>query len=189
MKNPIKKPGPLSILLLFACLTLSTHAQGANYKVNDTILGDKIITALAESEEYRWVGTTNGLIRISRKTGKQKIYTRENSNLPGGFITSLCCRKNGHVWIGTMNGIVVNDGYYFFWMNVENTDIPDNQVFFIVEDKDQVVWVGTHSGLLKVRNNKFKQFDINVKEVITEKNGGNLFITTSNENIHSLSLK
>ncbi len=188
------KPGACKCKIAVILVLLQFHsadftAQPFCHKINDTLADGKVITVTSQDEAFQWIGTTDGLVRISRKNGRQKMIGSSHSSNPFGFITSICCRKNGHVWIGTLNGIILYDGYYFFRMNTENTNLADNLINFIHEDKDEIVWVGTRDGLVKVHKNRFQLFKINVVEIMNQQNGNNLFITATNQKIESEDLK
>src|SRR5688572_30082179 len=133
-----KIPATLSkIIFLFVLQFTSGMIKSQpplTYKVNDTLVSGQVITTISQNTEYTWIGTTDGVIRRSVKTGKEKTFGASGSSQTFGFITSICCRKNGHVWIGTLNGILLYDGYYFFLMNTENTRLGDNLITFIFED-------------------------------------------------------
>jgi ligand-binding sensor domain-containing protein len=170
------------ILILTLYFKGSYSSQTSTLALKDTFEGNKI-TAISENDEHIWIGTNNGLVRITKKNGKRRVYHTRNSILPANYITSVCTRNNGHVWIGTLKGIVMNDGYCFFWMNTENTDLPDNTISFLSEDANGILWIGTRTGLVKVCGNKFHQFDIRIKEIKNEKNGLVSFVTSTDQNI------
>ncbi len=188
-----KLQNPVSIYFILLLFVVEFNfAQNANYKINDTIDGAKVITCIGRGKEFTYIGTNHGIIKIQNKNGKKKHFPTTVSANPNTTINSICVRKNGHVWFGTEQGIIVYDGFYMYTINMENSDLTDNRITSIVEDNNETVWIGTSNhGLLKKQNNHFKMFTYfnsnlpcnNIKEIVAENNGGLLVITNSQKNI------
>jgi len=194
-----KTPNHFSLYLaILIFLTEFTYAQKANYKINDTIDGSKVITCIARNTEFTFVGTNHGIVKIQNKNGKKKYYQQTASANPNTEINSICIRKNGHIWFGTRQGIIVYDGFYMYTLNIENSDLPDNSITSIAEDNNERVWIGTAKhGLLKKQNNHFKVFTYfnsnlpgnNIKEIVADNAGGLLVVTSSEKSIYSENIK
>jgi ligand-binding sensor domain-containing protein len=114
------------------------------------------ITSIAADENFIWIGTNNGFLRIDKSSNKRGYYCVKNSVLPSDFITSICCRKNGDTWIATPKGILRYDRYAFLTITTENSELPENNITSITEDVNENLWVGTREkGLVKICGNKF----------------------------------
>lgn len=174
------------ILILLLILTFSSEAQTFSVKVGDKIDSTTVVTAVSECANYIWAGTNKGLYKICKKNKKDRIYTMVNSCLPCNYITSICCRTNGDVWIGTAKGILVFDGYAFMLVNEDNSKLPENFITSLKEDKNNDLWIGTHkSGIIKVHHNRFFLYNHansslhnNIICGITADNQNNLIITS-----------
>ena len=142
-----------SIALLLA---LTTNAQNVNINVGDKLEDNNLVTAVSCDGEYTWAATTNGIYKVSNKTKKSVYYSTANSPLQSNNVTSVCCRANGDVWIGTPKGIVFFDGYTFNTVDTENSILPENNITGMKEDANNDLWIGTSkSGLVKVHRNRF----------------------------------
>jgi ligand-binding sensor domain-containing protein len=169
------------VLVLFSLISFSKVTMNDAVKFVDA---NSKITAVAESEKFLWIGTNNGVVRVTKKNEKTVYLTVSNSKLPSNYITSICVRKDGNVWIGTANGILRYDKFAYIVVNSDNSPLRENYITSIVEDKHNDLWVGTaHSGLMKVHNLSYQVF--NQKNSLLKTDGitsltidenGNLFV-------------
>lgn len=64
--------------------------------------------------------------------------------LPNNSITAIIKDSKGFMWIGTASGLTRYDGHNFHVFRNQKNDtlsIPDNYVDFIIEDKDENLWM------------------------------------------------
>lgn len=108
------------------------------------------VNAISEDEHSNlWVGTSNGLIHIDRKTNERRIYQHSpDRNSPSGdVIVSTLKASNGNIWIGTyMEGLTVFDGKKFTsYRQIPNApnSLIDNNVWALAEGEDGCIWIGT----------------------------------------------
>lgn len=72
-----------------------------------------------------------------------------NDGLPNGVIRALAQTGDGHLWIGTHDGLVRFDGF-----NIETFQsgtvaaIPNNSISALAADDDGALWIATHGGLV-----------------------------------------
>lgn len=108
------------------------------------------VNVINEDEEANlWVGTSNGLIYINRKTNERKIYQHnpDKNSLSGDVIVSMLRAKDGKIWIGTYrDGLSAFGGHVFTNYkhnpNNPNSLINDN-VWALAEGDDGYIWIGT----------------------------------------------
>lgn len=80
-----------------------------SYSTN--VPSNEMITAMAMDGNFFWLGTTNGLYKISLKSRKNnKSYFENNSKLPSNRINSIVADDYGTVWIGTEKGLLEING-------------------------------------------------------------------------------
>ena len=134
----------LSILsFLIYCQNLL--AQNDNWA--NIISGGKKITAIAEFENYMWVGTDIGLIKLNKTDGSIIIFDK-TSGLPGNYITAIAIHNNGNVWFGLSNdiglgyGLVNFDGIDFAIYNTSNSGLSGNYVSALCFDQEDNLWIG-----------------------------------------------
>ncbi len=109
------------------------------------------VFAIWSDNQYRWIGTENGLIKTDQYTGKVIKTYRQGSGLPKDTVSALYSADGKELWIGTdKNGL--------FRMQIENEKITkyslasgalENSVTAIT-GKDDQVWIGTKKGLCNI---------------------------------------
>jgi ligand-binding sensor domain-containing protein len=132
------------VLVLF--LYAISFAQNDNW--DNIISGGKVITTLAEFENYIWVGTDIGLIKLNKTDGSIDIFDK-TSGLPGNFITATAIDNNGNIWFGLSSseyglsyGLVKYDGANFNIYNTSNSDLPSNNITALCIDEEGILWIG-----------------------------------------------
>ncbi|PCH71332.1 MAG: hypothetical protein COC06_01470 [Bacteroidales bacterium] len=121
-----------------------------------------------------WLATNNGLLvfkiddsnELTVRWSHHDLYN--NESLSGNYIRSLCCDREGLMWIGTrFNGVNLYNPYkqpfkrYMRRMS-ENSTMYNNNVRTIIEDQDENIWIGYwNSGLdyLDTKTNIYKHFE------------------------------
>jgi ligand-binding sensor domain-containing protein/signal transduction histidine kinase len=80
--------------------------------------------------------------------------------LPQSSVISVIQTRDGHLWLGTLYGLVRFDGIHFTPFNVNDTPgLPSSRVVFLYEDSRANLWVGTETaGLCVIKNGGIKNF-------------------------------
>ncbi|NOT89250.1 MAG: hypothetical protein HOP03_13870 [Lysobacter sp.] len=72
-----------------------------------------------------------------------------NDGLPNGVIRALAQTTDGHLWIGTHDGLVRFDGFDFETFQSDTvTAIPNNSISALTATGDGALWIATHGGLV-----------------------------------------
>jgi len=136
---------------------------------SDSISGNHIWTIEEDHTGVLWVGVDpNGLNKFDRQNGtfsKYKHDPLDPNSLSDGVITRLYEDRNGILWIGTYTGGLnsldtnkIEEPVQFNRFQYDPgspTSIGAGMVFAIVEDNENILWVGTASGgLCRLNNNK-----------------------------------
>ena len=118
-----------------------------------------IVTAIGQSDKYLYIGTNRGLYQKHKPSGRTLLLNEKNSRLPGNYITSIACTRDGQAYIGTPNGILMWDNFSFLQLTTENSELPENHITALVVDQNDDLWIGTHdSGIVKGTGNPIKTF-------------------------------
>ncbi|MBX7223692.1 MAG: response regulator [Blastocatellia bacterium] len=115
-------------------------------------LSNGIVYALCQDlEGTLWVGTYGGGLFAFRNN----TFISYRNEVNTGYIRSLFCDRAGTVWIGTDDkGLVAyNKGGFHSYTTKEG--LSNDVVFAIHQDPDDVLWVGTNSGLNRFQGGKF----------------------------------
>ncbi|MGE0077193.1 MAG: two-component regulator propeller domain-containing protein [Bacteroidales bacterium] len=155
------------------------------------ISDSRIWDIYCDGENQVWFGTNdnglyylkdNSVLNISLKNG-----------LPGNLVLSINRDKNRNLWIGSMNGLSLFQGFHLVHFTVED-GLPGKQVLAIKASPDNTLWIGGDGrGLAKVsvKNNKlasqfFSPSSGFVSTQVTSidiDNQGNLIVGTHGEGI------
>ena len=94
-----------------------------------------------------WAGTISAGVVVSDGSGT-KTYTTANG-LASNTVTSIAETSDGHVWVGTPNGIAeFRDGTWVNWTTKEGLPTPDVKLCFA--DSKNVIWATTPDGLVYI---------------------------------------
>lgn len=143
-----------------------------------------------------WLGTSNGLIHINRKTNERRIYQHDSNknSLSGDVIVSMLKAKDKKIWVGTYrDGLSAFDGHTFtnYRHHPDNPNsLINNNVWAVAEGTDGYIWIGTlGSGLqgLDPNTGKFTRYIVPNEESdrmyifsICVGRDKNLYMATSN---------
>ncbi|WP_321473040.1 two-component regulator propeller domain-containing protein [uncultured Paludibaculum sp.] len=116
----------------------------------------------------------------------------EAEGLPHYSINSIAQSKEGYLWLATYYGLVRFDGKKFDVFDHSNTpQIAGNQAWRLTSDGDGNLWVGTATGLLKIRDGKlerasFPELDKTSVRCLFAAAGGELVIGTGGKGVFVL---
>jgi signal transduction histidine kinase/ligand-binding sensor domain-containing protein len=133
--------------------TLRLYGDGAAvqaYTARDGLAGKWMLAVAEDSLENVWVGTNQGLFRLTR--GRGHTFSALNG-LPNAYVRALLVDRRGAVWAGTNGGVArVVDDSLTSWGPAEGLAGP--MVFTIRESQDGAIWIGTSGGLTRVRDGR-----------------------------------
>ena len=104
---------------------------------------------VVENKNKIWIATEGGL--VLSENGINRIYTKENSELPTNILSCLAWDRQQNLWIGTWNaGIVKYDKNTFFKFNASNSNLSSNTILCVSIDNLNDKWFGTRNSLVKI---------------------------------------
>jgi len=116
------------IVILFCMFTVSIIvSQNAPKWENFTSIENA--NSVVADDDYIWVATYGGLIRVNKLTGEKTVFTKSNSGLPSNELNIVKIDTQGNLWVGTANqGLVKFDGENWFVFNTTNSELPHNNI-------------------------------------------------------------
>ncbi len=123
------------------------------------------IRAIAEDREGNiWIGSHGGGIAVYHpRTGRFRIFNKDNSTLPSDKVGALMSDSRGQLWIGTYGGGLSlfdpeTNGFINF---TEKDGLQNTTIYQLVEDAQGRIWMSTNTGIssLDVRSRVFRNYN------------------------------
>ena len=83
---------------------IKIDTKNKSVKVFKDKIDSKSVRTIAEDDKYMWIGTSDGLCKLDKKTNKLVTYT-EDDGLSNNNIYGILIDNHGNLWMSTNNGI------------------------------------------------------------------------------------
>lgn len=141
---------------------IETNSDGSKY------------TRHFDDSEIKSVATDKtGNIWAASNTTLFALKNRLEIPLPlQNFVVNKIAYYEGCVWIGTNNGLVQYNvtSRKFITHNIENSKLASNVINFVHTDKNNILWIGTDNGYVRMDQNKWELQDKKYKMLATCEN-------------------
>lgn len=134
--------------------TLISIYAGINVYKNNVLVysSNTIVGNLVEDDQYFWISSDNGLLRLDKVTFEDSIFSYRGDGPPysgSGNLYHIAFDSRKDVWAGTKG-----DGLVHF-NRKENTverfttkdGLPDNVIYMVLPDKAGNLWLTTNNGI------------------------------------------
>ena len=142
---------------LFFPFFLNAQSQKWINYVNDHIIND-----IAFEDNYLWVGTQGGLVRIDRETEERQLYLPANSGMQGFGVESIYVSPDGVKWLGsTQAGLFRFDGQDWLQFQYINTGDTIISIYNMKAAPNGDFWISARVNKGCPGCTKFYRFDGN----------------------------
>jgi streptogramin lyase/anti-sigma regulatory factor (Ser/Thr protein kinase) len=175
---------------------------------------DHVRALLVDREDRVWIGHDIGLIVARPRADRshiaglmrtpRELQAHSNVKLPvtpgdavrytpedgvsGGMVRTLCQSADGHVWIGTWDGLTQFDGQHF---RAFTRDQGITRTNALAEDREGNIWIGTlANGVMRLSRNGFSTYteadglaDALIGAVFDDP-AGELYVVSNNQRTH-----
>lgn len=151
-----------------------------SYNVNNGLSNNAVLSLNMDAQNNLWIGVDGeGVDMLERSTGKFFHFPEDfvnGGNQEFGYIYSICIDAYGSIWFGTSGFGVVNmdvsrnssgryvlDKFRQFRYDPSGDGLCSDIVYSIVEERPNVLWLGTRGGglhRLNTLNNSFEVFGV-----------------------------
>lgn len=139
-----------------------------DFTTKEGLINNRIIDLFEDSQNHLWISTQEGLNVFQNSApnvlkeidikSRLKVFTGKNG-LPGTLVKKVVESKDGHVLIGTDNGLFIikpgnrelifnNDTLIGNTLNMSK-GLPDDNIYDVHVDRKNKVWIATKKGLVK----------------------------------------
>ncbi|GAC1424392.1 MAG: sensor histidine kinase [Flavisolibacter sp.] len=152
------------------------------------------VSGYSDNSGWCFFNSNDGILWLSTWEGnlyRVDPYQSGIKHVPlGAGVRAFCEDNDNNLWIGTTNGLVVQNistGKTVKYLNVPSNakSLSNNIVGALYKDKEGIIWVGTHNGVnrFNATSGTFTRFHYNKKDSgfvnsINEASNGRLWIGT-----------
>ncbi len=161
-------------LILFALIIIAPKYFCQNSEWTIYYAGSTINRLLSDGKAL-WLGTTDGLFKLDKDTGKKTFYNKNNSKFPEYAVTSIVkdtINSKGSLWVGLKSKhdsykcLANFDGNKWTVYDETNSGIPNVQINTLAIDSKGNIWIGTNGqGLIKFKGTILKEYKTSNSEL------------------------
>jgi ligand-binding sensor domain-containing protein len=142
----------------------------------------KEVRDIVFQDNYAWVATSGGLMKLDLTNDERYLYDRSNSGIPSNNISRLCIDSSNNIWVGTYDaGVAVFDGSKWECYSEDFDLLKSNEILSLFTDSKGIVWIGTRWDLYRYYDGLLhKDWNIGgIIQAITEDKNGAIWIGTT----------
>jgi ligand-binding sensor domain-containing protein/tRNA A-37 threonylcarbamoyl transferase component Bud32 len=159
----------IAILLLFSLFIspITSSALDPNRAITQYVvdvwnqdkgLPNSYITRIVQTPDgYLWLATYGGVVRFDGVRFKS-FDSSVSSEIPTAQCNALLISRDGTLWIGTYSKGLLAYKNGKFRRYTQKDGLSDDRIVEIYEDRSGNLWLGTPTGAMKMKDNKFTTF-------------------------------
>lgn len=139
-----------------------TSEAFTSYSSKDSLPGDYVSCIFQDSKSHMWLGVKNfGVVKF--QDGKMINYKIDVKNLKNSLkdndVQAIAEDKAGSIYFGTKTGLSIYNGSTFSNYKIKDGVSDDDNIYSIVIDKQQKIWVGSGNGVYMFKDGAFLPID------------------------------
>ncbi|MCK6648758.1 MAG: SpoIIE family protein phosphatase [Bacteroidia bacterium] len=139
-----------------------TSEAFTSYSSKDSLPGDYVSCIFQDSKKNMWLGVKNfGVVKF--QNGKMINYKIDVKNLKNSLkdndVQAIAEDKVGNIYFGTKTGLSIYNGSTFSNYKIKDGVSDDDNIYSIVIDKQQKIWVGSGNGVYTFKDGAFLPID------------------------------
>jgi ligand-binding sensor domain-containing protein/serine phosphatase RsbU (regulator of sigma subunit) len=140
-----------------------------SYGVKDSLPSELVISIFQDSKQSMWLGVQgSGVCKLqNNKVTNYKLDPKHPLNsLSDNKVQAICEDEKGRLYFGNSMGLSVFDGNSFKNYYLKD-GLPNDNIYSIIKDHNNTIWVGTGNGLAYLKDNKIESVN-EVKKLTNE---------------------
>lgn len=118
--------------------------------------GEHHVTSLMQDGGGKiWIGTLEGLYTWEAESDRLTKHSLPATNDQIEVLSFLEDRRTRNLWVGTTHGIFELKDSEISWYKLDAENLPDQEVFCMVQDEKDQIWIGTREGLIRYDGSSF----------------------------------
>ena len=134
---------------------VAMSGTGGNYQ--NLLQGNAVFALYKDRRSNVWVGTNNGLFKISENANVQSYAAKfaSTKGFTSPFVRTLFEDHSGNIWVGFENGGIAyinpkTDNPVFVLNQKDNEGVFGSTIYSVAEYPNNTLWIGSESGLTKM---------------------------------------
>lgn len=128
--------------------------HGDTFRKLDLDGGNSDVRCFCENGPQMWVGTSNGIFVLDRRTGRQQQHYTTRDRLVDNLVRTLLFDLRGRLWVGTFGGglAVYDRGMRQLVRYSASDSLRSNEINYLHQDRHGDIWVATGEGLVRINS-------------------------------------
>ncbi|MGZ4059619.1 MAG: two-component regulator propeller domain-containing protein [Bacteroidia bacterium] len=129
-----------------------------SYGIKDSLPSELVISIFQDSKKSIWLGVQGaGVCKIQNNkiTNYRLDPKHPASSISDNKVQAICEDDKGRLYFGNSIGLSIFDGSIFKNYFIKD-GLPNDNIYSIIKDFKNVMWIGTRDGLASFKNNKIE---------------------------------
>jgi ligand-binding sensor domain-containing protein len=122
-------------------LTMTTY-----WSYNSSLIDNTILMIDFDQNGLLWMATPSGGLIVHTGGNSWIFYNTFTSDIPTNSATYILIHDNLKYVPTIEDGLLIYDGITFEKFNTSNSNMPDNYLFCIEKDTNEIFWMGSYNG-------------------------------------------
>jgi ligand-binding sensor domain-containing protein len=122
-------------------LTMTTY-----WSYNSSLIDNTILMVDFDQNGLLWMATPSGGLIVHTGGDSWIFYNTFTSDIPTNSATYILIHNNLKYVPTIEDGLLIYDGITFEKFNASNSNMPDNYLFCIEKDTNEIFWMGSYNG-------------------------------------------
>jgi signal transduction histidine kinase/CheY-like chemotaxis protein len=133
------------------------YYKNNEFKKFNKIWDTTFYTITEDCKKQLWISTSQKVFVLNQNF--HVIHSLSRNDIPLSFpVSKMICDAYGHIWMGMNNGVAEVDSKFNVKTYTSANGLTVHPVFDILEDNEQVIWIGGIGGLAKFASRAFTNY-------------------------------
>jgi ligand-binding sensor domain-containing protein len=116
------------------------------WSYNSSLIDNTILMVDFDQNGLLWMATPSGGLIVHTGGNSWIFYNTFTSDIPTNSATYILIHDNLKYVPTIEDGLLIYDGITFESFNITNSNLPDNYLYCIEKDTNEIFWMGSYNG-------------------------------------------